>query len=88
MTLTFAILAIILASVAVIASFVSAPSYSYIFATIFICEIFAIACLVPLIRLGKRWNYVVTAIVIVILYTVSDVCLRIFFGVRVLDIVR
>lgn len=87
-TLTFAALAIALASVAMLTSFVSAFRYNYIFATIFICEIFAIVCLIPLIRLGGRWSYIVTIVAIVILYTILDVCLRWFFGVRVLDIFR
>jgi len=88
MPLRFTIPSIVLASVALLFNFVSAASYDYVFAIILICDICSALCLIPLIKLGLRWNYVVITVATVIIYTALDIGLRHFFGVRVFDIFR
>jgi len=86
--LIFAILAIVLTCVSLLLDNVSALRYDYIFAIIFICNIWSALCLIPLIRLGGWWNYVSIIVTIVILYTILDIYLRWFFHVNVFYIFR
>ena len=71
-----------------VASFVSAPKYGYIFTIIFICNLAALLCFGYLIRINGRWTFAVFVPFIFALYTTVDATLRIFLGMRVLDIVR
>jgi hypothetical protein len=88
MPLRFTIPSMLFASAALFFNFVAALRYDYVFAIIFICDICAALCLIPLIRLGLRCNYVVITVTLVILYTAIDIYLRHFWGVRFFDIFR
>jgi hypothetical protein len=88
MPLKFTIPSIVLASLALLFNFVSATRYDYVFAIILVCDTCSALCLIPLIKLGLRWNYVVITVATVIVYTVLDIGFRHFFGVRVFDIFR
>ena len=82
------VLAIATTLVALVASFISAPRYGYLFATILVCDLVAVGCFIPLIRLGGGWKLIVLGLSILVLYTAIDIMLRWTLGVRVLDILR
>lgn len=81
-------LGIIMALFGLIASFVSAPKYGYLFVIIISCDLMALTCFGYLLRLGRRWIITVLVTSMLVLYTITDIALRLMFGIRVLDIMR
>jgi len=81
-------LGIVMALIALVASFISAPSYGYLFGIIIIFDLMALVCFGCLLRQSRRWTLAVLLPGLFVLYTITDVILRIMCGTRVLDILR
>lgn len=86
--LILAILAIVLICLSLLLDNVSALRYDYIYAYIIVCNICSALCLIPLIRFGGRWNFVLILVTIVALYTFADIFLRWFFHINLFYIFR
>lgn len=82
------IFGIVSALIGLVASFISAPTYGHLFGIVIICDLIALVCLCCLLRQGRRWTVIVLLPGVLVLYTITDVVLRILCGTRVLDILR
>ena len=82
------VIALIAELIGLVASFVSAPKYGYLFAIVIFTDIVAIFILVHLYKLGGGWKWVSLILSIVVLYTLSDVLLRMVLGVRIMDLLK
>jgi hypothetical protein len=63
---------------------VSREGYWHLFAVAAVCDFVAAICFVYVLQQRSRWRFAVTALTLIILYTIMDFSMRLFFGVRVL----
>ena len=82
------LVAVALACVGLLAGLVSAPGYGYVFGIAILSELFALGCLWRLMRRDDRWSYRALVPGLIAIYTLTDVLLRMTFGMRMLDIFR
>ena len=82
------LIGIVAALIGLVAGLISAQKYGYLFTIIIVFDLIALGCFGYLFRLGGAWTLYVLIPGLVVIYTLTDVCLRIFWGVRILDYLR
>lgn len=72
----------------VVAGLISASSYGLLFIVSLVAGVTAMGCFVYLYRFGSGWFFAGLVPSILAFYSVSDVLLRRFAGIRMLDLLK